>query len=381
MTEVAIPNQHQGRDLAPAQPQPSPLMQWAMEARQAEQIAEGLSRSSFIPTTLRGKPHEITAAILAGQELGLPPMATLRSIDIIHGTPGLRAHAMRGLVQSKGHKVQVVESTDTRCVMRGQRKGEQEWQQVEWTIERAAKLGLTKDQWVKQPRTMLVARATGEICRLIASDVLYAMPYASEELDAETAYSVEVTPNGRATASDIIRRETTPPAADEAQAAAAGLEPASTQQLRALSILMTDCGITAHTGKGSTSLNDQARFAWLSTFLDRPVEGSTKSLTVEEADRAVAYLKQEQIARNQLRADVEKQIGGLFDGLDTTMTGADRLRDLSILLGRTISGPSDLTDKELADVAQVLADCQGQSSAWDAVIKAAQEQGEQGGQE
>lgn len=380
MTELAIPNQHQGRDMAPAAVQPSPLMQWAMEARQAEQIADALARSSFIPATLRGKPQEITAAILAGQELGLPPMATLRSIDIINGTPGLRAHAMRGLVQSHGHSVQVVESTDNRCVMRGRRKGETEWQQVEWTIDRANQLGVTgKDQYKKQPRTMLVARATGEICRLIASDVLYAMPYASEELDTETQYSVEVTSNGRATANDIIHRPQ--PAADEAQAGPAAPAAANTAQLRELSMLMTACGITAHTGKGSTTLNDQARFEWLSTFLGRPVEGTTKSLTAAEADKAIAYLKQEQVTYAQQRAETEKQIGSLFDGMDKPMSGADRLRDLSTLLGRTISGPPDLTDVEMADIAQLLADCQGQTAAWDAAIQAAQEQRQRGGQE
>jgi hypothetical protein len=67
--------------------------------------------------------------------------------------------------------------------MRGRRKDSAAWQQVEWTTARAGQLGLlSKDQWKKQPQAMLVARATGEICRLIAADALFAMPYAAEEL-------------------------------------------------------------------------------------------------------------------------------------------------------------------------------------------------------
>lgn len=163
------------------------LVRWAYAADRAYQIAHKLQNTSFIPNSMRGKAGDITAAILAGDELGLPPMAALRSIDVIQGTPGLRAHAMRGLVQSMGHKVQLVESDDTRCVMRGRRKDDpdDEWQTITWTIERAQQLGVTEKnpQWKKQPTSMLVARATGEICRLIASDVLHAMPYASEELD------------------------------------------------------------------------------------------------------------------------------------------------------------------------------------------------------
>jgi len=182
----------------------SELVLWAYEARQARIIAGSLAKTSFVPNSLRGKPDDITAAILAGNELGMKPMATLRSIDVIKGTPALRAHAMRALVQSHGHEVELMESDDTRCVYRGRRvRGDgtfQNWQTITWTIERADKLGLIgktafgktydpkSDQWVTQPQTMLVARATGEICRLIASDVLHAMPYNAEELrDSEDA--------------------------------------------------------------------------------------------------------------------------------------------------------------------------------------------------
>lgn len=184
MTDVAM-REERPAELVPAGAETSALVLWAYEAQQAARIAMSLAKTSFVPASLRGKPEDITAAILAGQELGLRPMASLRSMDVIQGTPALRAHAMRGLVQSHGHKVQVIESTETRCKVRGRRKdeGEDDWQTVVWTIARAEKLGLTgKSEWRKQPQTMLVARATGEICRLIAADVLHAMPYAAEEL-------------------------------------------------------------------------------------------------------------------------------------------------------------------------------------------------------
>ncbi|MFE1550609.1 hypothetical protein [Streptomyces sp. NPDC058718] len=204
MNEIAIPDSNTPAVPAPApEPQQSALILWANEARQAALVAESLARTSFVPQSLRGKPEDITAAILAGQELGLQPMATLRSMDVIQGTPALRAHAMRGLVQSHGHEVELVDSSPEHCVMRGRRKGSDEWQEVTWTIERAALLGLTgKSEWKKQPQTMLVARATGEICRLIASDVLYAMPYAAEELDRGTPEPAVVVQ--RVTAAEIL---------------------------------------------------------------------------------------------------------------------------------------------------------------------------------
>lgn len=167
------------------------LMAWAQEADLAYQMAQKLAATSFVPQSLRGKPGDITAAILAGAELGLKPMATLKSIDVIQGTPALRAHAMRAVVQKQGHEIELVESTPERCVMRGRRKGAENWQSVEWTIARAQQLGLlNKDQWKKQPQSMLVARATGELCRLIASDALHGMPYVSEELEGTTTGEV-----------------------------------------------------------------------------------------------------------------------------------------------------------------------------------------------
>jgi hypothetical protein len=284
VTEIAIPNGH--APAAPAEVVPtgasaSPLVLWAYEARQAAQVATSLARTSFVPASLRGKPDDLTAAILAGQELGLQPMATLRSIDVIQGTPALRAHAMRGLVQSHGHKVHLVESTPERCVMRGQRAGEDTWQQVEWTISRAAQLGLTgKDQWKKQPKTMLVARATGEICRLIASDVLYAMPYAAEELDGSTSGDAPA----RVTVDEILTSRTPSPQDTEPHAEQPAPPPIgiSQPQQRKMAALMREHGITDR----ATAL------VYVGEIIGREV-ASRNELTLDEAGQVIDALERE----------------------------------------------------------------------------------------
>jgi hypothetical protein len=209
-SEVAIPTSNTPaeqvqpqQELVPFGAETSELVLWAYEARQAARVAASLAKTSFVPLSLRNKPEDITAAILAGQELGMKPMATLRSIDVIQGTPALRAHAQRALLQSHGHKIQLLESTDKVCRMRGRRKdeGDDDWQEVEWDLARADKLGLLgKAEWKKQPKTMLVARATGELCRLVASDVLHAMPYNAEELHD----SIEAPEQTRVTGAEIL---------------------------------------------------------------------------------------------------------------------------------------------------------------------------------
>jgi hypothetical protein len=159
------------------------LGEWAQSAIAAHEVATSLVETSFVPQQFRGKPHEATAAILAGAEVGLSPMASLRSFDVIQGTAAARALTLRAIVQSQGHEMVLAESTATRCRMRGKRRGSGEWQEVLWTIDRAQALGLTgKDNWKKQPGAMLLARATSELARLIAADAILGIGYTVEEL-------------------------------------------------------------------------------------------------------------------------------------------------------------------------------------------------------
>lgn len=162
------------------------LTTWAEEARAASHLATGLCSTSFVPQAFRDKPAEATAAILAGSEVGLSPMAALNAYDVIQGRPAPKAITLRAIAQSHGHRIWPVSMTPTECVMRGQRAGDPEPVEVKWTIKRANDMGLTsKPNWKNQPQAMLVARATSEVARLIAADVLLGIPYSAEELEDE----------------------------------------------------------------------------------------------------------------------------------------------------------------------------------------------------
>jgi len=170
------------------------LGEWAQSADAAYQVAERLSSSAFVPAQFKGKPVELTAAILSGLEVGLSPMQAMRSFDIIQGQAAPRAITLRALVQSHGHEMVMVESNATRCRMKGRRRGSDEWQMVMWTMDRARDLKLDgKDNWKKQPAAMLVARATSELARLIASDAILGIGYSSEEVADGGSYDAEVT--------------------------------------------------------------------------------------------------------------------------------------------------------------------------------------------
>lgn len=181
-----VTRDHQGEAVAR-------LAEWATSAQAASAVATELCRSSFVPDSFRNKPNEATAAILAGLEVGLQPMAALRSFDVIQGQAAARAITLRAIVQSHGHEIELVESTATRCKMRGRRRGSDAWQDVTWTMDRARQLGLgNKPNWKNQPQAMLVARATSELARLIASDAILGIAYSSEEIADGAGAGVEV---------------------------------------------------------------------------------------------------------------------------------------------------------------------------------------------
>ncbi len=159
------------------------LSAFVEEARQIHQIATALADTAFVPTAMRGKPQEITGAILFGRELGLDPMTSLQTINLIQGRPTLTANAMRGLAMAAGVRFRLDESTQTRCVMSAAAPGMERWTTITWTLDQARNLGLlTKDNWKNQPGAMLIARATSQLCRLVAANILIGAPYSTEEI-------------------------------------------------------------------------------------------------------------------------------------------------------------------------------------------------------
>ncbi len=234
MSEIAIRDEQSATAVALAPTATvATLAQWAGEARAAHTLAQSLCNTSFVPRHFQGKPAEATAAILTGHELGLSPMASLRSIFIIGGTPGMYAKVMVAVVMSRGHEVWVEEQSDERVVVCGQRKNSEHVARTVWDMDRVGKAKLrTNAKYSETPQQMMVARGQAEICRQIAPDALYGIPYAVEELrDITAAESVEASAAPRVTAAEIL-------AAPEDEPTAEPIEPADE----------TDWPVTAQSG-------------------------------------------------------------------------------------------------------------------------------------
>jgi hypothetical protein len=194
----------------PREPSPTgatlSLRGWAQEAEAAATIAKALAPTAFIPDHLRvwRNPNDppakrqldldstvaqVAAVLLAGQELELPPMASLRAFVIIRGQVAMYAIAARALLLHRGHEIVVVETTAQRAVVRGRRAGSPHWQEARWDIPRAQTAGLfpghVDGRWRKDPKAMMVARATAEVSRWVAADAMLALPPMAEEVDDE----------------------------------------------------------------------------------------------------------------------------------------------------------------------------------------------------
>lgn len=148
-------------------------------------LAQRLAESNLIPATMRKKMPDVLVTILAGQELGMTPMASLRSFHVVEGKPILSADGTVALVLGSGKAdyFDRVEESDTSVTYETRRRGSQVPRRCTWTIDMAKAAGLypAKDNWRLYKRQMLAARCKVELGRDVYPDVL-AGCYLDDEL-------------------------------------------------------------------------------------------------------------------------------------------------------------------------------------------------------
>lgn len=279
---MSIPNEPTfGRVVSPQDAAVQRLGEWAHSADAAYAVAERLSSSAFVPAQFKGKPVELTAAILSGLEVGLSPMAAMRSFDIIQGQAAPRAITLRAIVQSHGHEMVLIESNASRCRMKGKRKGSDEWQPVTWTIERAQALGLAnKDGWKKQPAAMLIARATSELARLIASDAILGIGYSAEEIN-----------DGGTLDQQVAEDTTAAPTPTGTRKMSRKPKPANEDGTPAPDLAGQNAAMHASFAEAGFGTDDrQGRLDFTMGVINREIQSSTE-LTFEERGKVIDALK------------------------------------------------------------------------------------------
>ncbi len=156
-------------------------------AEQAFWLATQLVKSGLLGKGIT-KPEAAFAVILAGRELGLTAMQSLRSIHIIEGKPCLSADLMVALVKRSPvcKSFKLVESTNTVATYSAERVGEGVTT-MSFTMDDAKLAGVTgKQNWKTYPAAMLRARCIAALARVVYPDLLMGI-YEQDEIGQTNA--------------------------------------------------------------------------------------------------------------------------------------------------------------------------------------------------
>lgn len=150
----------------------------------AERAAKSMVASGFFADSKMAA--QAIVKILAGQELGFGPFASMTGVNIIQNKPVLAANLMAAAVKRQGkYNYRVTRLDDTGCELTffegGQEVGKSAFGKAD--AEKAQLLG--KDNWKKYPRNMYFARALSNGQKWYAPDVFNgATVYTPDELGA-----------------------------------------------------------------------------------------------------------------------------------------------------------------------------------------------------
>lgn len=206
-------------------------------------IAGAICRARMAPKSYcdkEGNPlaDKVAVAIMHGMEVGMTPMASLQSIAVINGMPGLYGDGMLAVVRASGLLEDIRETDEwdkegpltATCEVK--RRGEPQWGKTVVARADCQKAGWwTKDgPWRNTPHRMMQMRARGWALRDKFADVLRGLHSAEEAEDM-----IDITPQGSATVAKNAPPEPTrdPPKKESAATTPADSGQAATSPLAA----------------------------------------------------------------------------------------------------------------------------------------------------
>jgi hypothetical protein len=175
MTQVTKTN---GKSISPLAPQ---------NFAEVVRLSEILAKTNFIPKAYQGRPGDIVAAILLGDELGLQPVQSCNDIAVINGRPsvwGDAALALATIHPSFESHSEVYDEKLQAYICSIKRKGHP-MHIVTFSVEDAKKAGLWNKPgpWTQYPKRMLQMRARGFALRDKFSDAIKGLILAEEAQD------------------------------------------------------------------------------------------------------------------------------------------------------------------------------------------------------
>lgn len=250
---------------------------------EAQTFASAIAQSHLVPKDLRDNAPNVLMMVLAGAELGIAPIASLRVFHVIEGVPKLSADGIAALVMRSPlcEYLRPVVQEDDRVVWETKRRGEPKIQ-LEYTQADVTRAGLdaprasgAKSNHVKFPRQMKNSRCKAELCRTVYPEICAGMLSAEEQHDVIEAEFVETTLAPLPVPSPVVvaapETKTIDQAAPAPAAKPAGKTPLTTEQIEAFGNEMCEATNERDLGKvgarvGQEHMTDEQRNGLLKIF-------------------------------------------------------------------------------------------------------------------
>lgn len=298
--------------------------EWLALFFETAKAAEILAGTDFVPASMKGKPAQVAASMMKGYELDIDPLDALGNIYSVHGRIGFYAEFMRRRILQAGHELRIVESSDTRVVMEGRRRGSDEWQRASFTAAQAKNAKIDLGGY---PEDKLVARATSRLCKRVFPDVLSGAAIVEDLLDEPDPQPLRVVAERAEEPTEPVQavvaqrrrqprktpaRSVQPRPAEPADAgeepdlpgdepaekpSRAGDQPCTREQQTKLNILLE--------GEEAIGKDRGKKLEYLAAQFGRPFD-SSKDLTLHEASQLIEFLEKEQ-AGDSSEPDLEDE--------------------------------------------------------------------------
>lgn len=149
------------------------------------QYANAIAKAGIIPQAYRNRPADIIVAMGFGQSMGLSPAESLYRINVIQGKPTMSAELIAAQVRKAGHKLRIAKDEAALSVTATIVRADDPDYPISVTRDKAwaAQMGLTgKDNYKKQPLTMLTWRAVTACAREACPEALFGVAYTPDEM-------------------------------------------------------------------------------------------------------------------------------------------------------------------------------------------------------
>lgn len=158
---------------------PAAPVAWDQELRGARYLLA----SGLCPVALK-TPEAVLFVILAGRDLGLSPVASLRGLTIIQGKIEVSADLQLGMFHRRGGQCQWEELTDSRAALRLSAPWLTAPHVSSFSMADAQRAGVVNETYKKWPKAMLRSRAITQGLKDIGFDATAGV-YAPGEIGGE----------------------------------------------------------------------------------------------------------------------------------------------------------------------------------------------------